>query len=273
MSAAALVLAGEVVSRRGLSEAEVAGARLASTRLSLVWLWDDDRLDFDSWACSDDGRWRPPEGERRRECERPVRSGLAPDPPAPPPRGAGDPPVSELGASALRAALEDYREWVAWWCDSADGWRRRHDARMAAVGMAMRRSPAVAACPVCGGSPCPAAVWRSEMSNSKKPAAKVKGASTSVAVEPHVLAALVEIGKRFLCGGGPGAAVRMLTEGLDDKALANCASAVLQTAVAARPAPAAAPAQPPAAETQSPPVLAARRPQAPPAARSSPASG
>ena len=267
---AALVLAGEVVSRLGLSEAEVAGARLASTRLSLVWLWDDDRLDFDSWTCGDDGRWRPPEGERRRECERPIRSGLAPDPPAPPPRGAGDPPVSELGASALQAALEDYRAWVAWWCDSADGWRRRHDARMAAVGMAMRRSPAVAACPVCGGSPCPAAVWRSEMSSKTT---KAKAKTVTLSVDPHVHQALVEIGMRFLCGGGPGAAVRMLVEGLDDKALANCASAVLQTAVAARPAPAAAPAQPPAAETQSPPVLAARRPQAPPEARSSPASG
>ena len=260
MSEAALALAGEAVAARGLSEADVALARLASTRLEVVFLWDDHRLDYDSWTtCGDDGRWRPPVGDQRRECERPVRSGLAPDPPAPPPRGAGDPPVSELPAVALRAALDAYDAWVAWWCDSAEGWRRRHDARMVAVGMAVRRSPAAAACPVCGGSPCPAAVWRSGMSSKKT---SVAAKTMTLSVDPHVHEALVEIGRRFLCGGGPGAAVRLLVEGLGDQEVAACAARVLKAA-AAPPAPEVAPAQPPA---QAPPAQAA------PVARRAPAA-
>ena len=107
------------------------------------------------------------------------------------------------------------------------------------------------------------------MSSSKKPAGKAK--TMTLSVDPHVHEALVEIGRRFLCGGGPGAAVRMLVEGLEDQGVAACAARVLKLAAAARP-PTAAPAQPPAAEAQGPPV-ARTSPPAAPAARSATASG
>ena len=98
--------------------------------------------------------------------------------------------------------------------------------------------------------------------SSKKTSVAAK--TMTLSVDPHVHEALVEIGRRFLCGGGPGAAVRMLVEGLDDGDVAECAGRVLKLAAAARPAPATAPAQLPAAE--------ARRAPASPAARST-ASG
>ena len=80
----------EVVAVRSVSEAEVAAARLALTRLGVTWLWDDGRLNDDGWARGAEAGARP-EGARRREFERPLRSGLAPDPPAPPPCGGGRP--------------------------------------------------------------------------------------------------------------------------------------------------------------------------------------